>query len=117
MGRICYAISAALTLLFAIWFLVIENDSPGLSFAIALIGMPLLLLFFAFSKSTNTGITKDGKGAGWAAFVIALVGVAYIAMFFGDWLIVAVVWLLALVPSLVGNLVSATNEELGSTGG
>ena len=110
MGRICYAISAALTLLFATWFLVMESDSPGLSFAIALVGMPLLLLCFGFSKSTNAGITKDGKGATWVAFVIALAGVGYIASFFSDWLIAAVVWLLALAPCLVASLVLATSE-------
>ncbi len=117
MGRICYAISAALTLLLAVWFIVVESNSPGLSFAIALIGMPLLLLAFAIAKSTSTGVTKDGKGAGWAACVIGVVGVVYIAAFFSDWLIVAAGWLLALVPAVIGNLVSPTIDDSGNNAG
>ena len=106
-----FSMSAGLTLLFLIWFLVAESESPGLSFAVALIGTPIPLIFFALTKSTKLGITKDGKTACWTAFVIAVIGFQYIAIFFSDWMLIAAVWLIFFAPVIVSIHTSATTRE------
>lgn len=111
MARIGYGLASMASLVFLVWFIVAELESPGLSFAAALIGMPLLLTLFGFSKIMGNGIGKEGKGAGWAALVIALLGVLYVATFFGSWLIVAVPWLLAHGPMIIGIVTSPTSAK------
>src|SRR5688572_20235137 len=92
MARIGFGLAALASLGFLAWFVVTEMESPGLSIAAAIIGMPLLVTLFGFFKIKANGIPKDGKGAGWAAIVIALLGVGYVATFFGSWLIIACIW-------------------------
>lgn len=102
MARVGFGIAALASLGFGVWFLVTEMESPGLSFAVALVGMPFLLTLFGFSKFTSGGVSQDGKGAAWAATAIAVLGVAYIATFFGSWLVVALIWLALHVPMIIG---------------
>jgi hypothetical protein len=111
MARIGFGIAALASLGFAVWFLVTEQESPGLSFAVALVGMPFLLTLFGFSKLKSGGISKDGKGAGWAAVAIAVLGVVYIATFFGSWSIAAIIWLALHVPMVVGIVSLPTFED------
>ena len=111
MARVGFIIASLASLGFLPWFFVRENNSPVLSFAAALIGLPLIVNLFGFFKTNANGIAKDGKGAGWAAVVIVLLGVGYVAAFFGSWLIVAVLWFALHVPMIIGLVLSPTSEE------
>jgi len=110
MTRIGFGIAALASLVLAAWFVIVENESPGLSFGIALIAMPMLTALFGLSHVKGNGITKDGKGAGWAAVVIAVLGVGYQAAFFGPWLPVAMGWLALHIPMIIGLVSSPTVE-------
>ena len=110
MAFVGFAVAALASLGFAAWFVTIENNSPGLSFGVALIGMPLLLAVFGLSKSLGGGVTEDGKGAGWAAIGIAIVGVGYMGLFFGSWLMVSVAWIGLFIPMLIAIMVSPTTD-------
>lgn len=111
MARIAFCIAALATLVFSARFLVTEMRSPGLSFAAPLVGMPLLVTIFGLAEIRGDGITKDGKGAGWVTIVIAVLGVAYIALFFGSWLNTAIVWLALQIPMVIAIVASSTSEE------
>ncbi|NQT16992.1 MAG: hypothetical protein HQ582_29815 [Planctomycetes bacterium] len=111
MARIGFGLASLASLGFLVWFIATEMESPGLSFAAALIGMPLLITLFGVSKIDANGIAKDGKGAGWAAVVIALLGVGYVATFFGSWLIVACLWFALHVPMIIALVSSPTSES------
>jgi len=108
MARIGFGLAAFASLVFVIWFLDGEIESPGMSFAVAFIVMPLLVTLFGFFKTAGGEIGKDGKGTGWATLVIALVGAGYIGEFFGSWSTVAVMWLLLHVPMIIGIVFSPT---------
>jgi len=111
MARMGFGLAAAASLGFLAWFLVAHFERPGLSIGAALLGMPLLLSLFGLTKVSSSGITKDGKGAGWAAAVIALLGVGYMAaFFFGSWGIVAGLWLLLQFPMIVSIVTSPTSN-------
>jgi hypothetical protein len=111
MARVGFIIASLASLGFLVWFLVIENHTPGLSFAVALIGMSLMVDIFGLFKINADGITKDGKGAGLAAEVIVLLGVGYVALFFPKWLIVAVLWLALHVPMIAAIISSPTSKK------
>ena len=111
MARIGFGLASLASLGFLVWFIASENNSPGLSFAAALIVMPLLVTLFGFFKISPNGIAKDGKGAGWAAIVIALMGVGYVATFFGSWLVISCLWLALHVPMIIGIVSSPTSEK------
>jgi hypothetical protein len=106
-----FGLASLASLGFLVWFVASENNSPGLSFTAALIVMPLLVTLFGFFKITPNGIAKDGKSAGWAAIVIALPGVGYIAAFFGSWLIISCLWLTLHIPMIIGIVSSPTSEK------
>jgi len=109
-ARIGFGLGSLASLGFLVWFIAAEMTSPGLSYAAALIGMPLLATLFGFSKVKGKAIAKDGKAAGWVAFVIALLGVGYVATFFGSWLPIAGLWLGLQLPMLVATVTSPTAE-------
>src|SRR5688500_5541779 len=110
MGRVGFGLGSIASLGFLVWFVATEIESPGLSFAAALIAMTLLVTLFGFSKASPSGIARDGKGAGWAAVVIALLGVGYIAAFFGSWLIFACLWFALHIPMIIALVSSPTAE-------
>ena len=72
--------------------------------------MPLIVALFGLSKTKTTGIAKDGKVAGWVGVVVALLGVGYVATFFGSWLLIAALWFGLQLAMIVGILVSPTAE-------
>lgn len=108
MARLGFALATLASLGMLGCFFAVQSESPGLSFAAALIGLPLLVAGFGFSKCKDRGITKDGKGAGWAAAVIAVIGLGYLAMFFSSWLPIAGVWVGLQIPMIVGVVTSPT---------
>jgi hypothetical protein len=110
MARVGFGIASLASLGFLVWLIVNEIESPGLSFAAALIGLPMLVTLFGLFKINANGIAKDGKGAGWAAIVIALLGVGYVATFFTSWLIIALLWFALHVPMAIGIVLSPTSE-------
>ena len=112
MARIGFGVAAAASLGFLVWFLVAHFERPGLSIGAALVGMPLLLSLFGLTKVSSSGITQDGKGAGWAAVAIAFLGVGYMAAFFYlSCGIVAGIWWLLHVPMIIGIVTSPTNKN------
>ena len=111
MARIGFCLASVASLAFVVWFLVKEMESPGLSFAVALIGMPLLITLFGLFNVKGDALTKDARTAGWAAAVIALLAGAYIAAFFGSWIIVAALWLALHVPMIIALVSSPTTGD------
>jgi len=111
MARIGFSIAALASLGFLVWLIATEIESPGLSIAAALVGMPLLVTLYGFLKINATGIAKDGKDAGWVAILIAVLGVVYIATFFASRSNMAFLWFLLHVPMAIGILTSPTSEK------
>ncbi len=111
MARVGFIIASLASLGFLVWFLVIENHSPGLSIGVAFIAMPLMVDVFGLRKINADGIAKDGKGAGLAAGVIVLMGVGYFALFFRSWLIVAFLWYTLHLPMIIGVVALPTSKK------
>lgn len=110
MARLGFAIASLASLGFLVWFVVRESNSPGMSYAAALIAMPMLLALFGVFKVQGKAIAKDGRAAGWIAVITALLGVGYIVAFFGSWLVFAMIWFALYVPLIVG-LVKSPKAE------
>lgn len=86
---------------FVAWFVAAEIESPGLSFAAALIAVAMLAAALGLSKCKGSAISREGRIAGWTAVSSAVLGFAYLVFFFGSWVAVATAWLALQVPMFV----------------
>lgn len=111
MARLGFGLASLASLGFLAWFVARELNSPGLSFAAALVAMPMLLALFGIFKVQGKAIAKDGRAAGWIAVITALFAVGYVAAFFGSWLIVAIVWFASYIPMIIGLVTSPRTES------
>lgn len=82
-----------------------------LSFAVALIGIPLFVMLFGFFKIQGNTIPKDARNAGWAALVIALFACGYIFAFFVSWIIVTVRWYALHILMTIALVSSSTTAD------
>ena len=110
MARI--GLASLVSLVLTGWFLVVETESPGMSFAVALLGMPLFLTLFGFFKIQSGALPADARNAGWAALVIAALGCGYILVFFTSWLPVLVGWVFLNIP-LIAVLIASPATSNG----
>jgi hypothetical protein len=115
MAKLGTTLAAIASLAFGAWFLAVEFESAGISIALALISMSVVLSLFAASKATASSLPKESRYAGWIALVLAVL--AFVYVFYrsavGDWSSVslgyiAVLWLLLQIPLLLALVRAST---------